>query len=390
MRIVLLLVFFIAVSSQLQAQLDRSVFFSRQAKTFLDLERYREAEAYADSALMMAVRSNMPDSISNAYRLRYDVFLAGKNYEKALHDFRLAIVYRDSAVIRNLIEREVSRNQIQDSLIAGFNREILKLHRESDQYRDLAEADRQSAYPILIGILAIVTVVVLFIYRKYQTAQQRMKLAEAEIVRLKELRQKLYDILLKEMKMISAISQVDEPTSRDVAETLNHILQWIGYQVSDPDSDVTQFDCRTLAEEVLRKFSDRLSKDNIRADIFIPEGLMVPADRSMVTIVLENLMLNALDFTRPGGTVTIFSGKKDELVTMGVKDSGIGMSDEFISQLFSSRHRATASVTNHEGLGIGLLLCRDLIEQNGGKLYVESKEGMGSTFYFSLPGNKTI
>ncbi len=98
------------------------------------------------------------------------------------------------------------------------------------------------------------------------------------------------------------------------------------------------------------------------------------------------MLSNAIKFSNVGGVITIFAGRKDNLVTLGVKDEGIGISMEDQAKLFKASGEVhTVGNSNAKGTGIGLILCRELVERNGGNIYVESKLGDGSNFYFSLP-----
>jgi signal transduction histidine kinase len=107
----------------------------------------------------------------------------------------------------------------------------------------------------------------------------------------------------------------------------------------------------------------------------------------MMNTVARNLLSNAIKFSFPGGLITIdLSLKDNRTVLVSVKDNGFGMNPEIQGNLFRIEHRMVTKGTNNEtGTGLGLILCKDFITRNNGEIRVESEEGAGSTFYFTLP-----
>ena len=118
----------------------------------------------------------------------------------------------------------------------------------------------------------------------------------------------------------------------------------------------------------------------------IPETLKIYADEKMISSVLRNLLFNAIKFTRNGGKVIGKARKTyDGLVEISVTDTGVGILRDNIGKLFKLGEKVSSLGTDNEpSTGLGLVLCKEFIEKNGGKIWVESEEGVGSTFYFTL------
>ena len=111
----------------------------------------------------------------------------------------------------------------------------------------------------------------------------------------------------------------------------------------------------------------------------------VHANRDMLAKVLRNLVSNAIKFTLPSGSVTIAAQHQEGVVTISVADTGLGMARGKIDDLFKLDRRTTTNGTAGErGSGLGLLLCRDLLERQGSELTVQSVVGQGTTFQFAL------
>ena len=106
----------------------------------------------------------------------------------------------------------------------------------------------------------------------------------------------------------------------------------------------------------------------------------------MLKAILRNLVSNAIKFTNIGGAININAEEKSENAIISVSDNGIGMSDETISKLFRlDANLSTRGTENEKGTGLGLYLCREFVDKHGGRIWVESKPGAGSTFKLTLP-----
>jgi signal transduction histidine kinase len=102
--------------------------------------------------------------------------------------------------------------------------------------------------------------------------------------------------------------------------------------------------------------------------------------------VIRNILSNAVKFTPNGGTILIQGKEDDKNTTISIKDSGIGMDAKILENLFKLDVKTNRKGTEDEASsGLGLILCKEFIEKHGGKIWVESEENMGSTFYFSFP-----
>jgi signal transduction histidine kinase len=106
----------------------------------------------------------------------------------------------------------------------------------------------------------------------------------------------------------------------------------------------------------------------------------------MLNTVFRNLISNAIKFTMPGGEITISAERKQGEIVFGVRDTGVGIPKNSIEKIFRiEQSYSTLGTNNEEGTGLGLILCREFVEKHGGKIRVESEEGKGTTFSFSLP-----
>ena len=129
------------------------------------------------------------------------------------------------------------------------------------------------------------------------------------------------------------------------------------------------------------------NKKEIELSCDIPEGLIVVADANMLGAILRNLTSNSVKFT-PKGRKVVISAKpiSDNWIEISVKDTGIGMNKEMVENLFKlDMDTGRRGTDNEPTTGLGLFICKDFVEKHGGKIWVESEEGKGSTFYFTIP-----
>ncbi len=115
------------------------------------------------------------------------------------------------------------------------------------------------------------------------------------------------------------------------------------------------------------------------------EQLNVLCDTDMLRIVLRNLINNAIKFTNEAGAISITVHKDGENAIIAIRDNGIGIENDDINQLFTFKTRSSFGTNNEKGIGLGLLVCRDLMEQQNGHIWANSRRGIGSTFFISLP-----
>ena len=106
----------------------------------------------------------------------------------------------------------------------------------------------------------------------------------------------------------------------------------------------------------------------------------------MISTTIRNLVNNAVKFTDSGGEVTVEAKLEEEFIEVSINDSGIGLTEEEIEKLFRIDVNITSIGTGkNKGTGLGLILCKEFVEKNGGKIWVESEYGKGSSFKFSIP-----
>lgn len=179
-------------------------------------------------------------------------------------------------------------------------------------------------------------------------------------------------------------------TSTRFLSMLKNLLAWARSQSGQIEYTPRKFRIDDLVDEVVAQEKSRAFNKGIDLTYSINSVFEVYADPDMTIVILRNLVHNALKFTEKGGEVKVKTDPHGEYVVISVSDNGIGMDDETIRKILDHEEQVTSKqgTSREKGTGIGLPLCRDFIERNGGEMKVESKVGEGTTISFMLPINE--
>lgn len=178
-------------------------------------------------------------------------------------------------------------------------------------------------------------------------------------------------------------------TTEDVFSLLDNLLKWTKSQIGKLNVVYQDVDLVEVTDGVIEIFSMVASLKKIRIREMKPEKMMVNADIDMLKTVVRNLLSNAIKFSKENSEVLVKMEEVDGMAVVSVQDHGCGISEEGQKKLLhTDTHFSTIGTNNEEGSGLGLLLCKDFVVKNGGKLWFTSKEGEGSIFSFSIPVKK--
>jgi two-component system sensor histidine kinase/response regulator len=178
-------------------------------------------------------------------------------------------------------------------------------------------------------------------------------------------------------------------TAKQSYALLENLLEWSRTQTGSLQMNPESIDLYTVAEENISLLTNLATKKKIILNNDLQPKSVVYADSNMVRTVIRNLISNAVKYTREGGSITIDAGLKEGFYEVSVADTGIGIKPENLQKLFRiDINYSTRGTADESGTGLGLILCREFISKSGGKIWVESEYGKGSTFKFTLPVSK--
>ncbi len=193
-----------------------------------------------------------------------------------------------------------------------------------------------------------------------------------------------YEELQKED--VITISNSLHSSAKQLYELLENLLEWSRSQMGKIEYHPINLDMYDIVLKITALLEAKSKEKNISLSNEVQPHTYVFADSNMVNTILRNLISNALKFTNSGGKVTINTKLENKMLNISVVDTGIGMSEEAISKVFQIDSKYTTPGTNNEkGTGLGLMLCKELIDRLGGDIKVSSTPNKGTTFTFTLP-----
>lgn len=180
--------------------------------------------------------------------------------------------------------------------------------------------------------------------------------------------------------------EMSNKTSEEVFSLLDNLLKWTKSQLGKLTVIPQKLDISGLADGVVEVMNSVAEVKHIKLIRTDHESFFVYVDIEMIKSILRNLISNAVKFSNPDSEIKVGIKAEDGKVIVSVTDSGKGIKKEDQHKLLKdSTHFTTYGTNSEEGSGLGLLLCRDFARKNGGELWFESEENLGSVFSFSLP-----
>ena len=175
-------------------------------------------------------------------------------------------------------------------------------------------------------------------------------------------------------------------SSRNAFNLLENLLEWSRIQTGQILISPEEIDISQIVQENLVLFEMNIKNKELQIENNLLTNEPAYADENSVNTIVRNLLSNAIKFTPKGGRVTLYSHRTETDVVVTVQDTGVGIDPEVLPELFRIDFRHTNSGTeNEKGSGLGLVLCREFVEKNGGQIVAEGEPGQGALFMFTLP-----
>ena len=252
-------------------------------------------------------------------------------------------LYIGTALMRKQAEQEIKLK----------NEQLEKLNAEKDKFFSIIAHDLRSPFNSFLGFTHIL-------------AEKTETLSSQEIQDMA--------VLMKN-------------SATNLYSLLENLLEWSKLQRGMISFAPAVFELGPAVSRSMTLVTESANKKELEIICRIPQDLHVFADEQMVETVIRNMVSNAIKFTNRGGKISIMAMPVDErFIEISVKDTGIGINHEMESKIFSLNGQTGRKGTNGEpSTGLGLIICKEFVEKQGGKIWLESEEGKGSTFFFSLP-----
>ncbi|MGH1337560.1 MAG: ATP-binding protein [Aureispira sp.] len=396
---------FVFQALQMQEHPRMLMTYQELARAKLALQDYQQATALLAKANILLTSSGRSVSHQMKYQLQIqaDLAWASNNYQQARQ-----YTAQKEALLDSLHQRTLQQKTYQ--LLTDYENE-LKLERiksleQQQQINQLKYKQINRQCLILAGLLLLLVLVIVFLYR---VNQWRSKVNE-ELSTLNASKDKLFSIIAHDLKNpLSAFRSITQSLSDDIfdisredldyfIQRLNHsahhlfdllqnLLYWSITQSGRLEFQPIALPLQENMQEVIDLLHNNATLKNITIQNNLAPTTIAWADAKMTQAILRNLLANAVKFTPNKGTVQISSAFSGNTVQIAVQDTGKGVPPEIAQHVFSltTGHQRTTDT----GTGLGLVLCKELVEHQGGKIWLEQSSSKGSTFCFTLPIFKT-
>lgn len=184
--------------------------------------------------------------------------------------------------------------------------------------------------------------------------------------------------------------EIINSSAKSTLVLLENLLKWVKSQTGQINFNPEKIALSPAIREIIEFSNSTARIKNISINHIHPDETEVFADKNMLQTILRNLISNALKFTNSNGKIKIYTKQEGDNIKITVSDNGVGMDEETRNKLFRiDANITTKGTANETGSGLGLILCREFVEKHGGKIYVETEEGKGSDFTFTIPCYKS-
>lgn len=389
-----------------EVELGRGSVFIKQGK-------FDEALRYIEKAVTLAKEINARVLEISCYEHLSTLWEKKGDFKKSLGYFKQYKALGDS-LFSNEMQQKLLRDQIgfetatRDDQIAALTRveEIQKSElRKTEFIRN-----------ILVVVVALTAILLFTVYRSGQRRkqinalllqhQEEMEKRSKELEQLNEVKDKFFSIISHDLRSPinalaglmdlldkGAIASHELPAAikelrirfNHTRSLMNNLLDWTVLQMDKMNLQAGNVHLHKLVEENIELMGSIQTK-KIKMVNSVPASALGFADSNTINLVIRNLMTNAIKFTNDGGEIIVAGESKGNDWIISVRDNGIGMSADIQKKLFDKVNPySTRGTANEKGTGLGLILCKEFVEKNGGRIWVESKENEGSTFWFTVP-----
>jgi tetratricopeptide (TPR) repeat protein len=391
-----------------------------------EAKKYRQPDEQAEALIQIAGILKKQDAGTSIRDLQQALAIA-KGLQEPKLEARifeaLAGVYRQQKNYGEAMTALEEQHQLLDSLLqADTARDVAALdssyvlERTRENVGNLQRLDRIEKISLNLGLVALLVVLALLALlwrylRKIKGLNAELKNVNEELSNSNRVKDTLFSVIGHDLKgpagsaaqlfelmetesftpeeMKGMIAELRKQT-RASLELLQSLFEWGNAQLQGIQVRPVDFDPAPVVDRCISLLTRQAGQKNISLQMVIPEGLLLHADPDHFEFVIRNLVSNAIKFSHAGGRIEVKAAlpvSPDEAV-FAVQDSGVGISKAQQAVFLTSNLQVSFGTRQEKGSGLGLLLTKDFIKANHGRIWLESEEGKGTTFYVAWPSGK--
>ncbi len=369
------------------------------AQVYKNNEQYDFAIKHAAIALGYA---NQINSLENKLKAFHTLFICFEQKK----DFRKAYEYLKQ--YQSAYESSNNNNRIKKLANIELNHKLENLQKIQE-----IQLNNQKAYIYLLILVVFSGAIILILLSKSSKQKKRankeLNIVNSKLSEVNKTKDKFLSIIAHDLRgpyqstlglsqflsdNLEFIEKTDleegiknlNSSLKNQYNLLTDLLHWVELQAGGFNLNTQQIELFKIVEDVISLLALSAKKKNICLINNVDSNIIVSADKNMLHLVLRNLISNSIKFTAENGVVEIRTAKIESNIEICVEDNGIGISsDDFIKLFKIDIHHTKKGTSNEEGSGLGLILCKEIVEKHNGSIWVESEVGKGSKFYFTIP-----
>jgi PAS domain S-box-containing protein len=294
------------------------------------------------------------DNIKEGYTWKGEFVNLGKSGKMQWESITVSPIFNNDKAINNLVivKEDITERKRAEEAIRKYNEELKELNRSKDKFFSIVSHDLRSPFNGLLGMANLL-------------ASEFDSLANDEL---------------------KSIADSLNSTANHLFKYIENLLEWSRLQSGKMVHQPVKVDLCESIVYMLKILSPNILQKNISVEYHLKDNSFVLADSNMINSILDNLISNAIKFTMDSGKIYITTEEQGMFIKTSIADTGVGIKEENLKKLFTLRSQySTEGTSGERGTGLGLLICKEMVEMNGGKILVESKINVGTTFYFTLP-----
>jgi len=411
------------ISRKLGNKAMMATIYTNLGKTYLEIKNYQQAfNAFHESLDLSEEVNSLPDLRENYHYLSeyYDI---QREYKQALYYYRLYASTKDSI---NSQEAMIRIKEMESLSQAQTLQQEIELLRKDNEISNLKTTRLKNTIFFLAAVSLMIILVFVVYYQKnrlkrettrlleeknkqLEKANLKLQKSEKHLKELNSTKDKFFSIIGHDLRNplnallgfselisgnsrdytteeIQRYSKIINEAAKNIHLLIENLLEWSRSQSGNIDYHPEKTDLMPMVTEIFKVFEIHADKKGVKMVSEIPEDVSITADRNLLSTILRNLINNAVKFTPNGGQIRVFCEQNNSEITISVEDTGIGMSEKQVDNLFRLSDNVTMPGTSEEkGTGLGLLLCREFVDMHKGRIWATSEPKKGSTFSFTLP-----
>lgn len=400
--------------------------YNNLGELYILKEEFNTALDYLKKSAILAEKIKAIDVLMENYLFQSRIYFHREELPSALDYHKRYTSLKDSIFG---IENQNRVLELQVRFEAESKLKVIDVLKKTNQLQEIRLGRQRNERYFYLAASLLILILVFFVYNRYrfkknlgallvdknkqlEVMNEKLRISEKELLTINATKDKFFSIIAHDLKNpfnallsfsemlhnnlsvftkdeIKAYVEIIHKATNNLFRLLENLLQWSSTQTGEIEYRPEQFDLNSLTMNIIQIMGIHAEKKGISIINSLPENASAYGDKNLISTVIRNLISNAVKFTRENGQIRIEGIVKKDEIEIAVIDNGIGINKVDIDKLFRLDCNVTTIGTSEErGSGLGLILCKEFVEKNGGRIWVESEIDIGSSFKFTIPKNK--